>query len=137
MSVGLPRRVLLISDSADEREMYAEELRGRGFSTLEASTAADGYRIACELTPAAIVTDVRLDGEEDGLRLTSRLKHDEHTRNVPVVILTGRVFARDREAATHAGCDAFVTKPCLPDALSEVVADLIEQVPPPASGDRD
>ena len=125
MSDAQPRRVLLISDSSDEREMYAEWLRHDGFSTLQASTAADAYRIASELTPAAIVTDVRLEGDEDGLHLTERLKRDEHTRNVPVVILTGRVFVRDREAAARAGCDMFVPKPCLPDALSQLVSSLI------------
>ena len=121
-----PCRVLLISDSADEREMYAESLQRCGFCTLQASTAADAFRLASELPPAAIVTDVRLDGDEDGLHLTSRLKHDERMRTVPVVILTGHVLAHDRAAAAQAGCDMFVGKPCLPDALTEVVSSLIE-----------
>jgi CheY-like chemotaxis protein len=122
-----PPRVLLISDSADEREMYAEWLQLRGFCTLQASTAAEAFRLASELPPAAIVTDVRLDGGEDGLCLTSRLKHDERMKAVPVVILTGHVFTRDREAAARAGCDVFIPKPCLPDALSDVVASLVER----------
>ena len=126
MSAGLPRRILLISDSSDEREMYAESLRQEGFSTLQASTAADAYRLASELAPAAIVTDVRLEGDEDGLHLTERIKHDERIKDVPVVILTGQVFPRDREAAARAGCDMFLPKPCLPDALSAAVSRLIE-----------
>jgi len=126
MSAALPRRILLISDSADEREMYAESLRRDGFCTLQASTAADAYRLASELAPAAIVTDVRLEGNEDGLHLTDRIKHDEHMKDVPVVILTGYVFVHDREAAARAGCDVYVPKPCLPDALSKVVSRLIE-----------
>jgi len=127
MSAAPPRRILLISDSSDEREMYAESLRRDGFCTLQASTAADAYRIATEMAPAAIVTDVRLEGDEDGLHLTERIKHDEHTKDVPVVILTGYVFVHDREAAARAGCDVFVPKPCLPDALSKVVANLVER----------
>ena len=127
MSAAPPRRILLISDSSDEREMYAESLRRDGFCTLQASTAADAYRIATEMAPAAIVTDVRLEGDEDGLHLTERIKHDEHMKDVPVVILTGYVFVHDREAAARAGCDVFVPKPCLPDALSKVVANLVER----------
>src|SRR5688572_20201243 len=119
------RRVLLVNDSSDEREMYAESLRRFGFSTLQASSAADAYRLATELPPAAVVTDVRLAGDEDGLQLTRRLKEDSRMRHVPVVILSGYVFPRDREAAAHAGCDLFVTKPCLPDVLSRRVAGLI------------
>src|SRR5215210_7402166 len=118
-------RVLLVNDSADEREMYAEFFRRGGFSTLQASTAADAFRIATELAPAAVVTDITLAGDEDGLRFTRRLKQDSRMRHVPVVILTGQVFPYDREAAAHSGCDLFVPKPCLPDVLSKMVVGLI------------
>ena len=105
--------------------MYAESFRRGGFCTLQASNASDGFRLAAELPPAAVVTDVRLCGEETGLQLTRRLKDDARMRGVPVVILTGYVFTHDREAAARAGGDLFVPKPCLPDALSRVVAGLI------------
>lgn len=127
MNAAPPRRILLISDSSDEREMYAESLHREGFCTLQASTAAEAFRLASERAPAAIVTDIRLAGEEDGLHLTERLKQNEYTREVPVVIVTGYVFKHDREAATRAGCDVFVAKPCLPDALSRVVSSVIEE----------
>jgi len=129
VSAALPRRVLLISDSPDEREMYADALRRCGFCTLQASNASDAFKLASELPPSAIVTDVHLDGQEDGLRLTRRLKQDARTKDVPVVILTGYVFAGDREEAARAGCDMFVAKPCLPDALTTVVSHLIECTP--------
>lgn len=107
--------------------MYAESFRRKGFCTLQASSAADAYRLAVELPPAAVVTDIRLQGTEDGLGLTRRLKEDTAMRAVPVVVLTGYVFTHDREAAARAGCDVFLSKPCLPDALSSVVAGLIER----------
>jgi two-component system, cell cycle response regulator DivK len=120
-------RVLLVSDSADEREMYAESLRRGGFCTLQACSATDGFRLASELPPAAIVTDVRLSGDENGLQLTRRLKQDAQMRRVPVVILAGQTFTHDREAAARAGCDLFMFKPCLPDALSKVIAGLVDR----------
>ena len=120
-------RILLVNDSSDEREMFAESFRRGGFCTLQASSAADAFRLASELPPAAIVTDVKLAGDEDGLRFTRRLKQDATMRHVPVVILTGYVFTHDREAAAHAGCDLFLPKPCLPDVLSKTVAGLIRR----------
>ena len=123
--MSLTPRVLLVNDSVDEREMYAECFRRQGFCTLQASSATDAFKLASELPPAAIITDVRLSGEADGLALTRRLKEDERMRGVPVVVLTGFVFPHDQEAAAQAGCDAFVPKPCLPDALSAVVEELI------------
>ena len=125
--------ILLVDESADEREMYAESLRRFGFSTLQASSAADAFRLAAELPPAAIVTDVRLDGQEDGLGLTRRLKQDVRMRGVPVVVLTGYVFNADREAALRAGCDLFVPKPCLPDVLSKCLMDLLHRAGVPAA----
>lgn len=119
--------VLLVTDSPDEREMYAESFQRQGYTTLQARTAADAYRLASELAPAAIVTDVKLDGRDDGLTLTRLLKQDDRTRCTPVVLLTGYVFTHNREAATRAGCDLFVPKPCLPDALSRLVERLIQR----------
>jgi DNA-binding response OmpR family regulator len=120
-------RILLVADSPDEREMYAASFQRHGFCTLLAANATDAYRMAAELPPAAVVTDVRLAGSEDGLGLTRRLKQNAEMRGVPVVLLTGCVFTHDREAAARAGCDLFIPKPCLPDALSTVVAGLIQR----------
>jgi CheY-like chemotaxis protein len=120
-------RVLLVTSSADEREMYAESFRRRGFCTLLASTAADAFRIAAELPPAAVVTDARLAGTADGLSLARLLKHDPQLCRVPLVLLTAAVLTHDREAAARAGCDLFVAKPCLPDALTGLVIGLIER----------
>jgi CheY-like chemotaxis protein len=53
----------------------------------------------------------------DGWEATRRLKADERTRHIPIVALTGHALAGHAEGARQAGCDAFVTKPCLPDAL--------------------
>src|SRR3954452_782097 len=106
------RRVLLVNESRDERDMYAESLRRAGYCTLQADNAADAYRLASELAPAVVITGIRLDGADDGFALTRRLKQDEHTRTVRVVILSGYAFPRDRAEATDSGCDAFLVKPC-------------------------
>lgn len=118
-------RVLLVNNSADEREMYGHMLRRLGFCTLLASTAADGYRLASELEPAAIVTDVRLGGAEDGFELTRRLKAEARTQRVPVVMLTASLFTHDRGMAARAGCDLVLQKPCLPEALVAIVERLV------------
>ena len=78
-------RVLLVDGSIDEREMYAEYLRMRGYCTLQAATAHDGFRMAADLAPAVVVTDINLCGAEDGLALTARLEHDTTTRDMVIV----------------------------------------------------
>ena len=53
----------------------------------------------------------------DGWEATRRLKADKRTAGIPVVALTGHALAGISEGAKKAGCDAFVTKPCLPEDL--------------------
>src|SRR5687767_13585695 len=97
--------------------MYAEYFRGKGYCTLQAANARDGYRMAADLAPVVVITDVKLPGDEDGLGLTARLKRDGETRGAAVIVLTAGALDTDRLAAVQAGCDRFITKPCTPDAL--------------------
>ena len=62
----------------------------------------------------------------DGWEATRRLKNDPRTRHIPIVALTGHALAGHAEGAREAGCDAFVTKPCLPDALVAEIKRLLD-----------
>jgi len=122
------RRVLLVNESRDERDMYAESLRRAGYCTLQADNAVDAYRLASELTPKVVVTGIRLGGTDDGFALTRRLKQDQHTSHVRVVILTASAFPHEREEAESSGCDAFFVKPCLPSTLAREVDRMVTNV---------
>jgi CheY-like chemotaxis protein len=71
---------------------------------------------AFALMPDLILMDLSLPGM-DGWEATRRLKADEKTRHIPIVALTGHALAGASDGARRAGCDSFVTKPCLPDDL--------------------
>jgi CheY-like chemotaxis protein len=122
-------RVLLVNDSADEVEMYGEWLRRQGYRTLHAANAVDGYRMAIELRPVVIITDIKLEGPDNGFLLTRRLKKTSSTAHVPIIILSGYTLQGAAEAASGAGCDRFLMKPCLPDALSEAIDQLLQRPP--------
>src|SRR5687768_11839475 len=107
---GAPR-VLLVDVAVDEREMYAEYFRTRGFCTLQATNAEDGFRLATEMRPAIVITEVTLAGPEDGLALTRRLRREKETQFAVVVVLSASAFEHSQNAIA-AGCDRFVTKPC-------------------------
>ena len=65
----------------------------------------------------------------DGWEATRRLKADHRTAGIPVVALTGHALAGVSERAREAGCDAFVTKPCLPEDLVREIKRVLEAVP--------
>jgi len=116
MSTDQGPLILVVDDYEDAREMYAEYLRFCGFRVAEARNGNEALEQAFALTPDLILMDLSLPGM-DGWEATRQLKADERTRQIPVVALTGHALAGASEGAKRAGCDSFVTKPCLPDDL--------------------
>ena len=108
--------ILVVDDYQDAREMYAEYLQFSGFRVAEARNGNEAVEKAFSLKPDLILMDLSLPGM-DGWEATRRLKSDEATRHIPIVALTGHALAGASEGAKKAGCDSFVTKPCLPDDL--------------------
>jgi len=123
--------VLVVDDYQDAREMYAEYLSFSGFRVAEASNGLEAVEKAFALRPDVILMDLSLPGM-DGWTATRQLKTDERTRGIPVVALTGHALAGASDGARQAGCDAFVTKPCLPDELVLEVRRMLERPPPRA-----
>jgi two-component system cell cycle response regulator DivK len=108
--------VLVVEDYQDAREMYAAYLQFSGYRVAEATNGIEAIEKAIQLLPDIILMDLALP-KVDGWEATKRLKSDPRTKDIPIVALTGHALAGFAEGAREAGCDAFVTKPCLPDAL--------------------
>ena len=119
--------ILVVDDYQDAREMYAEYLQYSGFRVAEARNGNEAVTQAFELKPALILMDLSLPGM-DGWEATRVLKADERTKHIPVVALTGHALAGASEGARKAGCDSFVTKPCLPDDLVVEVRRMLSAV---------
>ena len=119
------RRVLLVDDYPDAREMYREYLTCSGFDVVEASNGVEAIQRAIDASPDIIVMDLSLP-VMDGWEATRRLKADRRTAQIPVLALTGHVLPRSTlGGAAQAGCDALVTKPCLPEDLETEIRRLL------------
>lgn len=119
--------ILVVDDYQDAREMYAEYLQFSGFRVAEARNGNEALEQAFALKPDLILMDLSLPGM-DGWEATRQLKADERTQNIPVVALTGHALAGASDGAKRAGCDSFVTKPCLPDDLVVEVRRMLNVV---------
>lgn len=116
--------VLLVQRVRDDGlEMYADYLRYSGLAAIGVSTVDDALTFA----PRAdvIVTGILLDDKADGVELVSRLRGGGDTMHKPIIVLTACEWHRERERAEHAGCDVFLSKPCLPDTLLREVRMLL------------
>jgi len=118
-------RVLLVDDYPDAREMYTEYLEFSGFEVIGAGNGVEALQRAVDASPDIILMDLSLP-VMDGWEATRRLKADNRTAAIPVVALTGHALAGISEGAKKAGCDAFVTKPCLPEDLVREIRKILD-----------
>jgi CheY-like chemotaxis protein len=129
-----PPRVLIVDDIEDNRRIYAMFLEFSGFVVTSAANGHEALARARALRPDVIVMDLALPGL-DGWETTRRLRRDRRTRDIPVIALTGHVLPGAEEEARAAGCDHFLTKPCLPEVLAAEIRRALRR--PPASRRRD
>ena len=113
--------------------MYAAYLQFSGYRVAEATNGLEAIEKTLELMPDIILMDLALP-KVDGWEATKRLKSDERTKHIPIVALTGHALAGFADGARAAGCDAFVTKPCLPDALVAEVRRMLAAKKPRRTG---
>lgn len=111
--------VLLVQPHDDSREMYAEFFRHHHLTVW----CPDDVAHALALAPSAdvVITGLWLPGTLDGYTLIQRLRTDEQTREKTIIVLTSWAWQTDRLRAKEAGCDVFLTKPCLPGVLLRYV----------------
>jgi len=128
------RSVLLVDESIDTLERYKIGLAMAGFRALVASDAATALQKLHNERPVAVVTDVELGSPDDGWHLIAEIRSDPATRQIPVVMLTGRLDPGIQVDAYRAGCAAFVRKPLLPDELARVLQCVSSRLDRPRTG---
>lgn len=118
--------ILVVDDYADNREMYSAFLRFHGLEVMEAANGTEALDHAFARTPDLVVMDLSLPGV-DGWQATRLLKADPRTKDVPVIAVTGHALAGAPERAAEAGCDGFLTKPCLPENLLDEIHRMLDR----------
>ncbi len=116
-------RILVVDDSADLREWIAAQLAEVG-SAVQAADGVAALDLARESVPDLVVTDVRM-GRMDGVELCRRLRADERTSHIPIVMLTVRSAVEQRVEGIDAGADEYLTKPLDARELKARVSGLL------------
>jgi two-component system cell cycle response regulator DivK len=124
MANGTAPLVLIVDDYEDNREMYSQYLQFAGMRVAEAANGKEALSKTAELMPDLIVMDLSLPGV-DGWQATRMIKQDPKTHDVLVLALTGHALEGASQGAKDAGCDGFLTKPCLPEDLCREIQRML------------
>jgi len=113
-----PKKILVVDDEERVREMLEFRLRLFGYDVALA--------LARQENPDLVLLDIMMP-ELDGFHVCSRLKEDDATKHIPVVVLTGRADAKDVARAFNCGADDYVVKPYDPVVLHQKVTQNLRE----------
>jgi two-component system cell cycle response regulator DivK len=118
------KRVLVVEDTEDNRQIIRDLLTSAGYEMIEAINGEQGVAMAAEHRPDLILMDIQLP-VLDGYEATRRIKANPALRHIPVIAVTSYALSGDEERTREAGCDAYVAKPFSPRLLLAKVRGFI------------
>ena len=116
----MAKRILVVEDDADNRRIVVKVLTVEGYEVLEATDGRSALAIARKEHPDLIIMDLAMPGL-DGWQAATQLKSDPKVADIPIIALTAFAMRGDEERAREAGCDGYLSKPCRPQTIREVV----------------
>ncbi|GIZ13710.1 phosphate regulon transcriptional regulator PhoB [Pseudomonas sp. NCCP-436] len=110
------KNILIVDDEAPIREMIAVALEMAGYVCLEAENAQQAHAAIVDRKPSLILLDWMLPGTT-GIELARRLKRDELTGDIPIIMLTAKGEEDNKIQGLEVGADDYITKPFSPREL--------------------
>jgi two-component system cell cycle response regulator DivK len=107
---GFSKKILVVDDNQDSRELVVKVLKNRGYQMIEAVDGEDALEKATAENPDLILMDISIP-KINGYEVTRRLKSQMNFKNTPIIALTAHAMKGDREKALEAGCDGYISKP--------------------------
>jgi len=117
------KSVVVVDDDDDTRGYLRDLLHGR-YNVTACADAESAWGVVEDTLPDAVVTDLVMPGES-GSDLCARIRANDATRHIPVIILTGQNGVEEQQAASDSGADKFLSKPISVELLLSSIAQVI------------
>lgn len=120
----MPKTIVIVDDERSLNDLLSKALSGRGYRTLSAYNGKEAIEIIKDKLPELILLDVMLP-DMTGFQVLEKIKEDERTKNIPVVMLTQKSLLKDVELAIDLGALRYIIKPFDIERLFATVKDII------------
>jgi two-component system cell cycle response regulator DivK len=128
---GPSKRILIVDDNQDSRELVVKVLKNKGYEMIEATDGEEAIEKAVGERPDLILLDISIP-KLDGYEVTRRLKSRDEFKETPIVALTAHAMKGDRAKALEAGCEGYISKPInireLPDQVKSYLRGKWESI---------
>ena len=124
------KTVLIVDDEAPIREMIAVALEMADYDYIEAADAREAHALIVDKLPDLVLLDWMLPGTS-GVELARRLKKDEATADIPIIMLTAKVEEDNKIQGLEVGADDYITKPFSPRELVARLKAVLRRATPP------
>ena len=102
--------IFCVEDDANIRKLVVYTLESTGFEARGFEEGKSFFEAICEELPELVILDIMLPGM-DGMEILTRMKRDEKTRDIPVIMATAKSAEYDKVQGLDAGADDYITKP--------------------------
>ena len=127
----LPRKILIVEDNEDSRELVVKVLRNKGYEMVQAADGEEALEKAVAEKPDLILLDISLP-KLNGYEVAKKLKAMEEFQEIPIVALTAHAMKGDRENVIVSGFEGYISKPVnvreLPDQVRAYIRGKRESV---------
>ena len=120
------KRVLVVDDEIHIVHVVAIKLRNNGYEVDTANNGEEAFELACKNKPDIIVTDFQMP-VMTGMELVEKLRNNESTNNIPIIMLTARSFAIPKEKQEQLKISDCLSKPFSPRELLGNIEDILYQ----------
>lgn len=125
--------ILLVEDEPEIRDMLGFALGRAGFQVWESATAEEAAQRLEGVLPSLLIVDWMLPGMS-GVEFARRVRRDDHTSDLPIIMLTAKGEETDKLKSFDSGVDDYITKPFSPRELIARVKALLRRAGNPESG---
>ena len=118
------KKIILIADDEPSIRLLVSGMLGKDYTVLEANNGAEAIDVINLQRPDLILMDIMMP-KVDGYTACSRIKADQETKGIPIIMLTGVGHELNKRLSQEIGADGYITKPFSLPELREKIGELL------------